>query len=66
MFNQAKLQAVAGIPGFMPGYFPTFPPMWPNRAVRRAVKQNRHSRLPQCWREALAVTPGLGAAIRGM
>jgi hypothetical protein len=44
--------------------YPEVPAGWPNRAVRRAVKQNRESRLPQCWKQALMVMPKLRAAIK--
>jgi hypothetical protein len=58
MFQRNQLQALSGL------MYPVVPAGWPNRAVRRAVKQNRESRLPQCWKQALVAMPKLRAAIK--
>jgi hypothetical protein len=58
MFNRDQLQARQFL-----GYYPEIPAIWPNRATRRAVKQNRLSRLSGEWRQKLAETPGLRAAV---
>ena len=61
MFNRDQLQARAHR-----GYYPEVPAIWPNRATRRAVKQGRNSRLSAEWRQKLATTQGLRAAIAGL
>ena len=65
MFNRFQLQARGPLFG-MAGHYPEIPAGWPNRSVRRAVKQNRESRLPGEWRQALAVMPNLRAHIKAL